>query len=60
MAMNEQLRRHLDQIGANYRMEVYPDTEHGFCFAKRYCYAPEADAKHWAAIADLFKRRLTT
>ena len=60
MTMNEQLRRHLDQIDANYSMEIYPGTEHGFCFPKRYCYAPEADARHWAAITDLFKRRLAS
>lgn len=60
MTMNEQLRRHLDQIDANYSMEIYPGTEHGFCFPKRYCYAPEADARHWSAITDLFKRRLAS
>lgn len=58
MSMNEQLRDHLDRVGANYRMEIYPGTEHGFCFPKRYCYAPEADARHFAAITELFERCL--
>lgn len=59
MTMNDQLRDYLDRVGANYRMEIYAGTEHGFCFPKRYCYAPEADARHFAAITDLFKRRLS-
>ena len=58
MEMNDRLRKHLDETGVTYRIDVYPDTEHGFCFPKRYCYAPEADARHWAAMADLFERRL--
>ena len=60
MEMNERLRVHLDSAGTNYRFDIYPGTEHGFCFPKRYCYAPEADARHWSAIIDLFERRLTT
>jgi len=58
MEMNDSLRQHLDRVGADYRMETYPGTEHGFCFPKRYCYAPDADARHWSAITDLFGRRL--
>jgi len=42
----------------NYKLEVYSDTEHGFCFPKRYCYAPKADEKHWQIMTNLFERRL--
>ncbi len=58
MTMNEQLRRHLDQIDANYSMEIYPGKEHGFCFPERYCYAPEADARHWSTQISLNRDRL--
>jgi len=58
MAMNDQLRDHLDNIGADYAMEVYAGCEHGFCFPKRYCYTPEADARHWRTMTDLFARHL--
>lgn len=59
MEMNEHLSTHLKAAGVNFRLEVYPETEHGFCFPKRYCYAPEADARHWQIMTDLFQRRLT-
>ncbi len=58
MEMNNRLRDHLDKIGVSYRMDIYPEAEHGFCFPKRYCYAPDADAKHRALMTDLFERRL--
>lgn len=58
MAMNDQLEKHLKKIGAKFTMETYPGTEHGFCFPKRYCYAPEADAKHWNTITGFFERCL--
>lgn len=58
MDMNQRLGAHLDNAGVTYKMDIYPNTEHGFCFPKRYCYAPEADARHWAAITELFNRRL--
>lgn len=59
MEMNTRLRAHFDTVGVDYRFEIYPDTEHGFCFPKRYCYAPESDAKHWAIMTELFDRRLS-
>lgn len=58
MEMNENLKAHLDTVGVDYTLDVYPNTEHGFCFPKRYCYAPEADAKHWQIMTELFARRL--
>ncbi|NKB60209.1 MAG: alpha/beta fold hydrolase [Alphaproteobacteria bacterium] len=58
MDMNKRLCTHLDDAGVTFKMNVYPDTEHGFCFPKRYCYAPEADAQHWEKMTELFARRL--
>lgn len=58
MDMNQRLGTHLDSADVAYQMDIYPNTEHGFCFPKRYCYAPAADARHWIAITDLFNRRL--
>jgi len=58
MDMNQRLCAHLDSVGVAYKMDIYPNTEHGFCFPKRYCYDPKADARHWAAMTQLFARRL--
>ena len=58
MEMNDRLTAHFDALGVNYKLEVYSDTEHGFCFPKRYCYAPKADEKHWRIMTNLFERRL--
>lgn len=58
MEMNDQLMAHFDAVGVNYKLDVYAETEHGFCFPKRYCYAPDADAKHWRIMTELFDRRL--
>ncbi len=59
MEMNERLQAHFNSTGVDYTLDIYPDTEHGFCFPKRYCYAPDADAKHWRIMTALFARRLT-
>lgn len=52
------LRAALDQAGVAYRMDVYSGTRHGFCFPRRWCYAPEAAEQVWDKVFDLFRRRL--
>lgn len=44
--------------GTNHRVEVYPDTEHGFAFPQRPVYVKPAAEKHWERMFSLFDRRL--
>ena len=46
--------------GVKHRIEVYPDTEHGFAFPKRRgVYRKAAGERHWERIFALFARRLS-
>jgi carboxymethylenebutenolidase len=40
------------------RLERYWGTHHGFAFDDRPAYDSRADARHWAAMLDLFERTL--
>jgi carboxymethylenebutenolidase len=40
------------------RLERYWGTHHGFAFDDRPAYDATADARHWAAMLDLFDRNL--
>ena len=51
------LRDALSSTDVKHRIEVYPGTQHGFAF-KRAHYAPEAAARHWDVLLDLFARNL--
>ncbi len=53
------LKAHLATLDVVNTVELYPGTEHGFCFPERYCYAPEATARHYERLADLFARQLS-
>ena len=49
----------LAEAGVEHRIEVYPDTEHGFAFPKRRgVYRKAAGERHWERIFALFARRL--
>ena len=49
----------LDATGINYRIEIYPDTEHGFAFPKRQAvYKKWAGERHWERLFTLFDRQL--
>lgn len=54
----DQLPGVLDASGINYRMEIYPDTEHGFAFPKRDAYKKWAGERHWERLFALFERGL--
>lgn len=41
-----------------HRIEVYPETEHGFAFAERPVYRKAAGERHWERLFELFDRRL--
>lgn len=55
----EQLPGVLDEAGINYRIEIYPATEHGFAFPQRTAvYKKWAGERHWERLFALFERRL--
>jgi carboxymethylenebutenolidase len=47
-----------DAAGVTCRVEVYPDTEHGFAFPQRPVYRKPAGERHWERMFALFDRRL--
>jgi carboxymethylenebutenolidase len=44
--------------GVEHRIEIYPDTEHGFAFPQRPAYNKDAAERHWERMFALFDRRL--
>lgn len=48
----------MDKAGVNYRMEIYPDTGHGFAFPQRPAYNKAAAERHWERMLALFERNL--
>ena len=52
------LKAALDANGVNYNLDVYPATDHGFCFPARPAYVEDAAEKVWAIIFDMYKRTL--
>jgi carboxymethylenebutenolidase len=44
--------------GVEHRVEIYPDTEHGFAFPQRPAYNKDAAERHWERMFALFDRRL--
>ncbi len=48
----------LEGAGIDHRVEIYPDTEHGFAFAQRPAYHKQASERHWERLFSLFDRRL--
>ena len=58
-AMIDALDKHLADVGANYRIEIYPDTEHGFVFPLRQGkYHKAAAERHWERLLSLYRRCL--
>jgi carboxymethylenebutenolidase len=56
----EQLDAHLRESGADYRIEQYPGTRHGFAFADREDAYDRASAeRHWERLLALFERNLS-
>ena len=52
------LKDALAKAGTNHILEQLPGTNHGFCFAERPAYAPEASEHAWATLFDLWDRNL--
>jgi len=55
----EVLRQTLDDHAASYQLDVYPGTEHGFCFPERsWCYVEDAAEDVWKRSFEMFDRQL--
>ena len=48
----------MSAAGVNHRIEIYPDSEHGFAFPKRPAYKKDAAERHWERMFALFDRCL--
>lgn len=46
------------RAGTDHRVEIYPDTEHGFAFPQRPVYRKPAAERHWERIFALFDQNL--
>jgi carboxymethylenebutenolidase len=57
-AVLEALPGVLEKAGVRHRIEVYPDTEHGFAFAERPVYRKAAGERHWERMFALYDRQL--
>ncbi|WP_328977545.1 dienelactone hydrolase family protein [Streptomyces canus] len=53
------LEKALTEAGVEYRSEVYEGAHHGFTQADTAMYGAEPTDRHWAALLDLFARRLS-
>jgi carboxymethylenebutenolidase len=54
----ESIPKEMDKAGINYRMEIYPGTDHGFAFPQRPAYVKPAAERHWERMLALFERNL--
>jgi carboxymethylenebutenolidase len=58
-SMIDALDQHLASVGSNYRIEVYPETEHGFVFPLRDGRYHKASAeRHWERMLAMYRRCL--
>ena len=48
----------LDQHKVDYRLDIWPGTDHGFCFPQRPAYVEAAAEGVWKLVFEMFKRRL--
>ena len=48
----------MSAAGVNHRIEIYPDSEHGFAFPQRPVYNKAAAERHWERMFALFDRCL--
>ena len=48
----------MKSAGVDHRIEIYPDTEHGFAFPQRPVYVKDAAERHWERLFALFNKRL--
>lgn len=57
--MIDNLKAYLCRTDVKYRIEIYPNTDHGFVFPDRMAkYSRNAAETHWSRILSLFERNL--
>jgi carboxymethylenebutenolidase len=56
--MRDQVAQLITKTGINGRVEVYPESEHGFAFPTRRLYHKTSTERHWERLFDLFQRNL--
>ena len=52
------LKSALDEHNVTYTLDVWPETEHGFCFPNRPVYREDAAEKVWTHVFDMYARKL--
>ena len=53
------LRETLERHGVEHQLDIYPGTEHGFCFPQRaWCYVEDAAEDVWRRSFEMFRRQL--
>ena len=52
------LQRELDAHGVKHRLDIWPDTHHGFCFPGRPVYVEDAAEKVWDIVFEMYARAL--
>lgn len=52
------LKAALDKNKVTYKLDIWPGTDHGFCFPQRPAYVEDAAEKVWVLVFDMYKRRL--
>lgn len=52
------LEKALDDNHVSYKLETWPETDHGFCFPQRAAYNKDAAEKVWTIVFDMYERRL--
>ena len=53
-----ELKDALSKTKIKHSVEVYKNTQHGFCFPERSSYAPEAAEATWARLFEMWERQL--
>lgn len=54
----EFIKNALKRSHTNYKLEIYPNTDHGFAFPNRNTYNDDAAKLHWKNLFNLFDRNL--
>lgn len=52
------LKAALDKNKVSYKLDIWPGTDHGFCFPQRAAYVEDAAEKVWTLVFDMYERRL--
>jgi carboxymethylenebutenolidase len=52
------LKEALEKNNVPYQLDIWPGTEHGFCFPERPLYKADAAEAVWEKVFDLYRRRL--